>query len=474
MNKIKMPTAYTILFAIIVFVAIMTWIVPAGQYEMTLDPSSSREVPIAGTYHEIESTPQGIGDVVVAPIKGFKDAIGVSLFVLVIGGFLGVTMKTGAIDASIASVTMKLKGKEKWMIPVLMTFFGLGGTSFGMAEETIAFYPLMLPIFIAAGYDTITAVAVVMLGAGMGVLGSTVNPFATGIASGFAEVSLGEGIFLRAIMLIIGEALAIVYVMKYAEKVRKDPTKSLTYSTKEEDYKHFISHEEETENSFPKYTKKRKLIMKLFVLAFIIMIIGVIPFSDIGINWIPTLGWWFEELATLFMVSAIIIGLVAGLKEKELVNAFVSGAQDLLSVALIVGVSRGITVVMQAGHIDATLLNFGEDTLAQLSSGAFSVVTYLFYIPLSFLIPSTSGLATLSMPIMAPLGDFAGIGRELVITAYQSASGIVNLVTPTSAVVMGGLAIGRVPYNKWLKFVLKFLVIVMVFVMLVLWIAAQF
>jgi uncharacterized ion transporter superfamily protein YfcC len=474
MNRIKMPTAYTILFAIIIFVAIMTWIVPAGQYDMALDSASGREVPIAGTYHQIESTPQGVGDVVVAPIKGFKDAIGVSLFVLIIGGFLGVTMKTGAIDASIASVTMKLKGKEKWMIPVLMIFFGLGGTSFGMAEETIAFYPLMIPIFLVAGYDTITAVSVVMLGAGMGVLGSTVNPFATGIASGFAEVSLGEGIFLRALMLIIGEILAIAYVMRYAERVRKDPTKSLTYSTKESDYKHFVSHEEEAENSFPEYTKKRKLIMKLFVVTFIIMIIGVIPFSDIGITWIPTLGWWFEELATLFMVAAIVIGIVAGLKEKELVNAFVAGAQDLLSVALIVGVSRGITVVMQAGHIDATLLNFGEDTLAQLSSGAFAVVTYLFYIPLSFLIPSTSGLATLSMPIMAPLGDFAGIGRELVITAYQSASGIVNLITPTSAVVMGGLAIGRVPYNKWLKFVGKFLVIVMVFIMGILWIAAQF
>lgn len=472
MTKLTMPTAYTILFAIIIFVAIMTWIVPAGEYNMKLDDVSGRNVPVAGTYHEIESNPQGIGDVIVSPIKGFKDAIGVSLFVIIIGGFLGVVMKTGAIDASIASVTNSLKGKEKWMIPVLMILFGLGGTSFGMAEETIAFYPLMIPIFLVAGYDTITAVAVVMLGAGMGVLGSTVNPFATGIASGFAEISLGEGIFLRMLMLIIGEALAIIYVMRYAEKIKKDPTKSLTYNTRKEDYSYFMNHDSEEEKKFPEYTKKRKLIMRLFVLTFIIMIIGVIPFSDMGIMFIPTLGWWFEELATLFLVASVIIGLVAGLKEKELVDSFVEGAKDLLSVALIVGVSRGITVVMQAGHIDATLLHLGEDTLAKLSSGVFAVVTYLFYIPLSFLIPSTSGLATLSMPIMAPLGDFAGIGRPLVITAYQSASGIVNLITPTSAVVMGGLAIGRVPYNKWIKFVGKFLGIVMIFVMIVLWIAA--
>lgn len=472
MSKMKMPTAYTILLAIIVCVSIMTWIVPAGEYDMKLDNDTGRDVPIAGTYHSIESNPQGVSDVIVAPIKGFKDAIGVSLFVLIIGGFLGVTMKTGAVDASIAAVTENLKGKEKWMIPVLMILFGLGGTSFGMAEETIAFYPLMIPVFLVAGYDTITAVAVVMLGAGMGVLGSTVNPFATGIASGFAETSLGDGIFLRMLMLVIGEGLAIAYVMKYAEKIKKDPSKSLTYETQKEDYSHFVFHADGNEKSFPEYTKKRKVIMKLFVLTFIIMIIGVIPFSDMGITIIPTFGWWFEELATLFLVAAVIIGLVARLKEKELVDAFVNGAKDLLSVALIVGVSRGITVVMQAGHIDATLLNLGEGTLGQLSSGAFSVVTYLFYIPLSFLIPSTSGLATLSMPIMAPLGDFAGIGRSLVITAYQSASGIVNLITPTSAVVMGGLAIGRVPYNKWLKFVGKFLGIAMIFIMITLWIAA--
>ena len=455
-KKFSMPSAYTILFAIIVVVAILTWIVPAGQYEMT--ELNGKEVPVPGTYQQVERTPQGIFDIITSPVKGYQDAVDVALFILIIGGFLGVVMKTGAIDAGIAQVTNKLKGKEKIMIPILMVLFGVGGTSYGMAEETIAFYPLLIPVFVAAGYDTVTAVAVILLGAGVGVLGSTVNPFATGIASGFAGVSLGQGIVLRLLILVVGEIAAILYVMRYAEKVRKDPTKSITYATREEDIKHFGAQQEGT--SFPELTGKRKLILGLFALTFAIMIYGVIPFEDMGITAIPTLWWWFTELASLFLIMSIIIGLVAGLSEKELIGAFVDGSRDLLGVALIVGLSRGITVVMNAGNMTATVLNLGERTLASTGSVAFTILTYLFYIPMSFLIPSTSGLATLSMPIMAPLGDFAGVARDVVITAYQSASGIVNLITPTSAVVMGGLAIARVPYDKWLKFVGKFMVII--------------
>lgn len=469
-RKFSMPTAYTILVAIIVVVAILTWIVPAGQYEMT--ELNGREVPVPGTYQQIENTPQNLFDIIKAPALGFQDAVDVALFILIIGGFLGVVMKTGAIDAGIAKVTQTLKGREKIMIPILMILFGIGGTSFGMAEETIAFYPLLIPVFLAAGYDTVTVVAVILLGAGVGVLGSTVNPFATGIASGFAGISLGQGIVLRLIILVVGQAAAIAYVMRYAEKVRKDPSKSITYATRAEDERHFLSHQADGENEFPELTGKRKLILGLFALTFAIMIYGVIPFEDMGITAIPTLFWWFTELASLFLVMAIVIGIVAGLGEKELVSSFVAGARDLLGVALIVGISRGITVVMNSGNMTATVLNLGERTLASTGSIAFTILTYLFYIPMSFLIPSTSGLATLSMPIMAPLGDFAGVARDVVITAYQSASGIVNLITPTSAVVMGGLAIARVPYDKWIKFVIKFLIIMFIITVIALSIGA--
>jgi uncharacterized ion transporter superfamily protein YfcC len=250
--------------------------------------------------------------------------------------------------------------------------------------------------------------------------------------------------------------------MGYAKKVKKDPGKSIVYDMKTDNEKHFLAHPDES--SFPELTGKRKLILFLFGLTFLIMIFGVIPFSDINITFIPTLGWWFGELTALFLTSAIIIGLAAGFNEQELVSAFINGGKDLLSVGLIVGVSRGITIVMNAGNITDTVLNLGERTLAGTGSVAFAITSYLFYIPMSFLIPSTSGLATLSMPIMAPLGDFAGVARHVVITAYQSASGIVNLITPTSAVVMGGLAVARVSYDRWLKFVWKLLVILMIII----------
>ncbi len=465
MKRFKMPSAYTILISIIILVATLTWIVPAGQYDY-VDPGASKKAPIPGTYHLVDPNPQGIKEVILAPIDGFYDAVDVALFVLVIGGFLGIIMKTGAIDAAIARVTYKLKGREKWMIPILMIMFSLGGTSFGMAEETIAFYPLLIPVFIAAGYDTVTAVSVILFGAGVGVLGSTVNPFATGIASGFAGISLGEGIGFRVLILALGELIAIMYVMRYAQKIKKDPTKSLVYNTYEEDKKHFLA--TENENEFPELTGKRKVVLGLFCLTFVIMVAGVIPFEDIGITAIPTLGWWFGELTALFLVSAIIIGLVEGMKEQELISTFVQGARDLLGVALIIGISRGITVVMNAGNMTDTVLRLGEGMLAGTGSIAFAVFSYLFYIPLSFLIPSTSGLATLSMPIMAPLGDFAGVARHIVITAYQSASGTINIITPTSAVVMAALGMARIPYSTWLKHAFKLVLMLMVLVMLVL------
>lgn len=451
-KKFSMPTAYTILFIIIIAMAILTWVIPPGQYEY-MESGDSKPEPIAGTYHTVEPNSQGIGDVLLSPFEGFYNAVEIALFILMVGGFLGVIMKTGAIDAGIANIIKKLNGKEKIMIPILMTLFGLGGTTFGMSEETIAFYPLLLPVFIAAGYDALTAVAVIMVGAGAGVMASTVNPFATGIAAGFAGISLGEGIVVRLVQLILAEGTAIFFVMKYAEKVKKDPKKSYVADMYEENKKHF-SIDYSTEDKL-KFTGKKKIALTIFALVFIIMIYGVIPFDEMGITFIPTLGWFFKELSALFFIGGILIGILTGIKEEDIVSAFVSGAADLLGVAFIIGVSRGITVIMNNGLITDTILYWGEQSLAGSGNILFIILTYIFYIPLSILIPSTSGLATLSMPIMSPLGDFAGVGRNLIITAFQSASGIVNLITPTSAVVMGGLAIAKVPYERWLKYIWK-------------------
>ena len=469
----KFPTAYTILFLLIVLVAIGTWFIPAGSYDYTEDGE-----PIPGTYHRVDQNPQRIvADGIMAPIHGMYGiqdetgnvniynsgelygAIDVALFVLIIGGFLAITMKTGAIDAGIAYITRALKGREKWMIAALMIVFALGGTSYGMAEETLAFYALIVTVMVAAGYDSLTGVAVIMVGAGIGVLGSTVNPFATGIASGFAGISVADGMPARIVILVVGTAIGIAFVIRYAEKVRKDPTKSLVYDQKEENEAHFLKMGGATE--YPEFTGRRKVILALFGLAFVVMVFSVIPWHDLGLP-LPQLDWWFGELTALFLLFAIIIGLVGKLGEENLVSVFVDGARDMLGVALIVGLARGISVVMNNGLITDTVLYWAETALSGLGGVAFINVMHLLYLPLSFLIPSSSGLATVSMPIMAPLGDLAGVDRHLIVTAYQSASGLLNLFTPTSAVVMGGLALGRVSFSKWLKFILPLLVILFI------------
>ena len=438
--KFRMPTAYTILFLLIILVAVSTWLIPAGAYDYDGD------IPVAGTYHAVAQNPQGVGAVLKAAFSGFYDAVDVCVFILMVGGFLGVVMKTGAVDAGVGNVIRLLGGREKWLIPLLMLLFGLGGTTYGMWEETMAFYPLLIPVFLAAGYDAVVGISVILLGAGAGIISSTVNPFATGIAAGFAGVSLGDGILLRALQWVVFESAAIWFVMAYAAKVKKNPAKSVVGVGAG---KISANMEEPTE-----FTARRKVIMVIFTLTFLIMIYGVIPFDEMGLP-LPVLGWWFPELSALFLAAGVAIGLIDRMREDEIADTFVAGCADLLGVALIIGISRGITVLMNDGAITDTILHWGEQALSGAGPVSFVILVYLIYMPLTVLIPSSSGLATLSVPVMAPLGRFAGVGGDLVVTAFQSASGLVNMVTPTAAVVMGALALGHVPFDRWIKYVWK-------------------
>lgn len=478
-KKFTFPSAFTILFLLLVVIAFATWVVPAGSYDY-----DEEGAPIPGTYHEVEANPQKLlQSALKGPVTGMYGieaadgsvdvwnsgelfgAIDVAMFVLIIGGFLAVTMKTGAINAGIAQVVQKLKGKEKRIFPILMTIFAIGGTTYGMAEETMAFYALIITVMLAAGYDSLSAGALILLGAGIGTLGSTINPFATGIASGFAGTTISDGLVGRLVLLIAGTLVGIWFVMRYAEKVKKDQSKSLVIDEKEEIEKKFAT--TPAGDEFGEFTSRHKIILIFFALAFVTMIYGVIPWEDLGLA-VPTWWWWFPEMTANFLFFGILIGLIGRLSEKDLVNTFVDGARDMLGVALIIGVARGITVVMNNGLITDTVLYWAEQATAGLSGIGFILVTYLLYIPLSFLIPSSSGLATVSMPIMAPLSQFAGVPSYLVVTAYQAASGLVNLVTPTSAVVMGGLAIARVGYGVWWKFVWPVLALLIVLTILVL------
>src|SRR3954454_7689082 len=319
-----------------------------------------------------------------------------------------------------------------------------------MAEESLAFYVLIITVMIAAGYDAMVGALVLLLGCGIGVLGSTVNPFATGIASGFADVSLSEGLVLRLIILIVGTALGIWFVLRYADRVKRDPSQSIVYDMKEANEAQFAAQTDGDGDIV--LSRRHKVILGLFATAFGIMIYGVIPWEDMNIG-LPTLWWWFPEMTALFILMSVIIGLIGRLSELELTDAFVTGARDLLGVALIIGIARGITVIMQNGGVTDTVLHWAEEAVNGLGPVAFVIVVFLLFLPLSFLIPSSSGLATVSMPIMAPLAAFVGVEANLIVTAFQSASGLMNLFIPTSAVVMGGLAIARVPYGTYLRWV---------------------
>ncbi|MCA0928206.1 YfcC family protein [Ruegeria profundi] len=468
MSKFKFPTAFTILFVLIAVVAILTWIIPAGEYERQMNEALGSEAPVPGTYREVEPNPQGITSIILAPIAGMYDpgilgssssaAIDVALFVLIIGGFLMVVTKTGAIDAGIGWLLHKLAGREILMIPILMAAFAFGGTSYGMAEESLAFYALIIPVFIRAGYDSLTGVAVILLGAGIGTLGSTFNAFATVVASQGAGIPFTDGIVLRFIILVLCLAAGIAYVMRYATRVKADPSASVVADQAEENRTHFLKGSEGND-AFPEMTSTRSVLLALFGLTFAIMIYGVVA-----------LGWWMGEMSGLFLVMSIIVWWVgkfdegSRMDEATFVETFVDGARDLLGVALIIGVARGVVVVMDAGKITDTILAGAEGFVTGLSEFAFINAMFGIQVLMSFLVPSSSGLATLSMPIMAPLADFAGVGRDLVVTAYQSANGWVNLFNPTFAVVMGGLAIGRVSYDRWLRFVFPLLVILAVII----------
>ncbi|CCK10915.1 Arginine/ornithine antiporter ArcD [Cronobacter sakazakii 680] len=467
MHRFKFPSAYTILFVLIALVAALTWVVPAGKYQMAMNETLGKEVPVAGTYAPVEAHPQGITAILLAPVDGLYNhvtytagAIDVALFVLIIGGFLGVVNKTGAIDAGIERVTERLHGKEEWMIPILMALFAAGGTIYGMAEESLPFYTLLVPVMMAARFDPLVAAATVLLGAGIGTLGSTINPFATVIAANAAGIPFTSGIWLRVALLVIGWVICVLWVMRYARRVRQDPSRSVVADQWEANRAHFLG---SRSGEMLPFTATRKIILVIFAASFAVMIYGV-----------AVRGWWMGEISGVFLAAAIITGVVARMSEEAFTSTFIDGARDLLGVALIIGIARGIVVVMDNGMITHTILHSAENLVSGLSTTVFINVTYWIEVVLSFLVPSSSGLAVLTMPIMAPLADFATVGRDLVVTAYQSASGIVNLITPTSAVVMGGLAIARVPYVRYLKWVAPLILILTVLNMAALSLGALF
>jgi Predicted membrane protein len=484
-NKTKkkngFPSAFTVLFIVLIFAAILTFIIPAGKYStlvydadnqvfvVTNPDESTLELPatqatldklginadldkflngtiykpmaVSGTYVQLPQNGQGPLQVVQSPILGIYDSIDIILFVFMIGGCIGIVNYLGAFNAGIAALARVSKGREELIIVVVCSLIALGGTTFGMAEETIAFYPILIPIFLSAGYDAMVGIAAIYAGSSIGCMFSTVNAFSVVIASNAAGVSFKSGLVLRLIGLIIGLVLTLIYILRYAKRIKNDPTKSLIYADRDHIAAKFNVTEDTNHDDAPPLTFRYKLVLGLFFITFVIMIAGVSSWD-----------WWFDQMSTLFLCSGIIIGIVGGLNEKDIAREFVHGASELIGVALIIGVARAVNMILENGLISDTLLKTMSGWVDGMNPVLFILIMMVVFIILGFFINSSSGLAVLSIPIMAPLADTVGLPREVVISAYIYGLGLIGYITPTG-LVLASLELVDVTFDKWLKFI---------------------
>ena len=469
-KKRGMPSSFTILLALLAIVAVVTVIVSG---------TSGGAVTAAR-----------LSDFCTAPIKGFADALPVCLFVMILGGFLGMMTETGALDNGIAVLVQKLKGNEIMLIPVLMLIFSLGGTTYGMCEETVPFYALLAATMMAAGFDPMVGAATVLLGAGCGCLGSTVNPFAVGAAVDAltgVDIAVNQSIIigLGAVLWIVTTAMSIVFVMNYAKKVKADKGSTILSMQELKAAEEAHGKAASEVHKEVKLTGRQKGVLIAFAFTFVVMIVGFIPLADLNegvanffdagavydadgnavvqgwsalITGLPIGQWYFDEASTWFFLMAVLIGIIGGLSEKQIVNTFITGAADMMSVVLVIALARGISVLMANTGLDVYVLDAAANALAGLSGVIFAPMSFLVYFGLSFLIPSTSGMATVSMPIMGPLAVKLGFSPEVMVMIFSAAIGVVNLFTPTSGAIMGGLALAKIEWTTWLKFALKLIV----------------
>lgn len=477
-------SAFTIILIMIYVLAIITHLLPSAEFigEEIVDGSGVVGATLSQT--------------LMAPVYGFvgadgiEGAIQICFFVLILGAFLKMVNSTKAIEDGIEVLVRKLKGKELVLIPILMIIFSIGGTTYGMLEETVGFYALLAVAMVASGMDTIVSSAVVLLGAGSGVLGSTVNPFAVGAAVDAASKVLPEGyavnqgtiIGLGTILWISTLAISIFFVMRYAKKIIKK--KGSTFLSLQEQRDMNETYADKDTTKVYKLSIKQKITLILFAFTFIVMIIGFIPWEDLApgvfeffskytgkITGAPLGYWYFNEASLWFLLMTIIIGVVNGYREHKIVDIFIDGADDMVSVILVIAVARGASILMQQTHLDNYIIYNAANALQNVPKAVFAPLNYILHVGLSVLIPSSSGLATLSSPIMGPLAYQIGYNVEVTLMEMVAANGLVNLFTPTCGAIMGGLALAKVQYTTWLKWVGKVIVTIAVVNMIVLTVA---
>jgi uncharacterized ion transporter superfamily protein YfcC len=490
----EFPSAVTTLVIVSVLVWLAALFIPPGQYAIDADGS-----PIPGTYQQVES-PLTFGERVeqlilapvngiyglLSPVRGFVDTqtvgrlfgqIGVIVFIMSIGAFISISFATHSLEVAVAALANRLRSRGWLLITAVMVLFSLLGSTMGFSVETLGFYALFIPLMTALGYDRLVTAAMIIIGATVGIMASTVNPFSIGVAAGEAGVGIGDGIVPRLILWFILTAIAVGWVLRYATRVRADPSASLVgFEQAAPEDESAIDHAVEDladipSDIHPTLTGTQKWVLAITAIAFGLMIFSVIPWSSIltgstgpadyyGTHdaagpapyWFE-LNWWFPQLAMLFLIASVLVGLVARMTEKEIVRLIAAGASDMMSPAMVMLLAGGVSVIMTNTQTLDTILHAMEQLITGASAGAFAIAAMVVNIPLAFLIPSSSGHAALAMPLLSPLADFAGVSRPTTITAWILGHGLTLLVSPTNVVVVGGLAIARVGYDKYLLFV---------------------
>ncbi|WP_374437239.1 YfcC family protein [Inhella sp.] len=439
--KLRLPNTFVLLFALLALIAAATWLVPGGQYDTVM--VAGKKVVDPDSFRHIPAQPQGLVALLTAPIKGFVEAALIIGFVLLVGGAFNVLHKTEAIDAMIKSVA-KAHSRSALvrvgLIPLFVTLFSIGGATFGMAEEAIPFVLIFIPLALALRYDSVVGVAIPFVGSQIGFATAFLNPFNVGIAQQIAGVPMFSGLGFRFLCWVVFTAVTIAFLMVYAARIKADPRRSFTYELDEEKRKTLDL------AAFEAFTGMRlthKLVLALFAGTLIAMIVGVVRYQ-----------WYIHEIAALFLVMALAVGLVARLKADDWVAAFVQGAKDLVSTALVIALAKATVVLLRDGHIIDTLLH-GLVPWVQSSSAMFSAQKmFVIQSVINFFIHSGTGQAALTMPIMAPLADLVGVTRQLAILAFQFGE-LSTPIIPTSGITVGVLALAGIPYTTWVRAMLK-------------------
>lgn len=447
----RAPNVFVLIVSILVVVGVLTWIVPGGKFERAekVLPTGTQQVVVPDSFQEVEARPQGPWELLKAPFRGFEKASGVIGFILLVGGAFGVLARTGAIPAFLVWFTVKIGRRFRLLvIPILMGMFSLGGALFGMSEEIIVFVPLTVPLAIALGYDTVTGVAIPFIGTQVGFATAFVNPFTLGIAKGIAEQPLGEGREFRILAWVAMTALGIALVMWHAHRVGRDPSRSPTQKIDEA----WRGRIQDPAQESAGLTGRHIAVLLAFAASMVVLGIGALRWD-----------WYITELAGLFIGLAVACGVLARIAANDTANAFLDGAKEMIAPALLVAFSRAILVVAEDGQIIDTMLSSLAGSLDGLGPTVTAELMYGAHTAINFFVPSGSGQAALTMPVMTPLADLVGVHRETAILAFQLGDGLTNLVIPTSAVLIAVLAMARLELGTWLRWIWRRQLVLCVF-----------